>query len=103
MKMPTLTEILIAAGTAFVVAIAIRFYRARSAARSEPPHVHDVLMKRAQAYADESPFLAHLCRQYRTNRHLSERQAKTVARAIERLERAAAASPPSAAKGSKRS
>jgi hypothetical protein len=43
-------------------------------------------MKRAQAHASESPFLAHLCRQYRTNGHLSDRQARTVAKAIARLE-----------------
>ncbi|TAJ41319.1 MAG: hypothetical protein EPO55_06100 [Reyranella sp.] len=85
--MPTLTQILIAMGMALVVAIAIRVYRARSA-KQAPPHVHDVLMKRAQVYASESPFLAHLCRQYRTNGHLSDRQAKTVAKAIARLEAA---------------
>lgn len=83
--MPTLTEILIAMGTALVVAVAIRFYRARSA-KQPPPHVHDVLMKRAEAHASESPFLAHLCRQYRTNGHLSDRQARTVAKALARLE-----------------
>ncbi len=84
-RMPTLTEILIAMSVALVVAVSIRFYRARSA-KQAPPHVHDVLMRRAEVYASESPFLAHLCRQYRTNGHLSDRQAKTVARAIARLE-----------------
>jgi len=84
---PTLRDFLIAAGVAIVVAVAIRVWRARSAGRRQgPPHVHDVLMKRAEAYASESPFLAHLCRQYRTNGHLSDRQAKTVAKAIARLE-----------------
>ncbi len=83
--MPTLTEILIAMSVALVVAVSIRFYRARSA-KQAPPHIHDVLMKRAEVYASESPFLAHLCRQYRTNGHLSDRQAKTVAKALARLE-----------------
>jgi hypothetical protein len=85
--MPTLTQVLIAMGVALVVAVAIRVYQARSA-KQPPPHVHDVLMKRAEVYASESPFLAHLCRQYRTNGHLSDRQAKTVAKAIARLEAA---------------
>jgi len=84
---PTLKDFLIAAGVAIVVAIAIRVWRARSASRRQgPPHIHDALMKRAQAYASESPFLAHLCRQYRANGHLSDRQAKTVTKAIARLE-----------------
>ena len=83
--LPSLTEILIAMCAALVVAVSIRFYRARSA-KQAPPHVHDVLMKRAEAYASESPFLAHLCRQYRMNGHLSERQARTVAKALARLE-----------------
>jgi len=84
---PTLKDFLIAAGLAIVVAVAIRIFRARSATRRQgPPHVHDVLMKRAQTYESESPFLAHLCRQYRTNGHLSDRQARTVAKAIARLE-----------------
>lgn len=84
---PTLKDFLIAAGLAIVVAIAIRIFRARSASRRQgPPHVHDVLMKQAEAHASESPFLAHLCRQYRTNGHLSDRQARTVAKAIARLE-----------------
>lgn len=85
-NMPSLTQILIAMGAALVVAVAIRVYRARSAKQAEPPHVHDVLMKRAQVYVGESPFLAHLCRQYETNGHLSDRQAKTVAKALARLE-----------------
>jgi hypothetical protein len=83
---PTLTQFLIAVGAAFVVAMAIRLFRARYAKDRTPPHIHDVLMKRAEAYAGESPFLAHLCRQYRTNGHLSDRQARTVAKAIARLE-----------------
>ena len=91
--MPTLTQLLIAAGAAFVVAMAIRLFRARSARNRTPPHVHDLLMKRAQAYTSESPFLAHLCRQYQTNGHLSDRQAKTVAKALARLE-ASKSSPP---------
>lgn len=90
---PTLRDFLIAAGVAIVVAVAIRVFRARSASRRQgPPHVHDVLMKRAEAYASKSPFLEHLCRQYRTSGHLSDRQAKTVAKALARLE--AAKSPP---------
>jgi len=88
-SVPTLRDFLIAAGVAIVVAVAIRLYRARSGSgRKGPPHVHDVLMTRAEAYTSESPFLAHLCRQYRTNGHLSDRQVKTVAKAIARLEAA---------------
>jgi hypothetical protein len=85
---PTLRDFLIASGVAIVVAVAIRIFRARSASRRRqgPPQVHDALMKRAEAYASESPFLAHLCRQYQKNGHLSDRQAKTVAKAIARLE-----------------
>lgn len=83
--MPTLTQILIAVGAAAVVAIAIRLFRARLANRA-PPHVHEALMKRAQAYASESPFLARLCRQYQANGHLSDRQARTVEKALARLE-----------------
>ncbi len=84
--MPSLTQILIAVGVAIVVAIAIRAFRGWSARPKAPPHVHDALMRQAQGYASESPFIAHLCRQYRANGHISDRQAKTVAKAIARLE-----------------
>lgn len=83
---PSLTQILIAVGAAIAMAVAIRVFRARSAGSRTPPNVHAALMKRAQGYAGESPFLAHLCRQYRANGHLSDRQARTVAKALARLE-----------------
>lgn len=88
-SMPSMTQIMIAAGVGLVAAIAIRAYRAWSARRRQTStYVHDALMKRAQGYAAESPFVAHLCRQYRANGRISDRQAKTVAKAIARLEAA---------------
>ena len=46
-----LTEILIVAGAALVVAIAIKVFRARQAARNRgPAHIHEALMKRAELH-----------------------------------------------------
>ena len=79
------TEILIAAGVAVVVAVAIRIVRARLAARNRgPAHIHEALMKRAEAYADKSPFLRNACREFKANGHISNRQAETVRKAIAR-------------------
>ncbi|MBN9088945.1 MAG: hypothetical protein J0J01_18720 [Reyranella sp.] len=72
---------------AVVVAVGIQLYRARRAARSERTGPHDLLMKRAQAHADGSAFLAKACKEYRANRHLSARQVEAVETALERLER----------------
>lgn len=81
-------EILIVVGAAFVVAVAIKLFRTWSAGRTRGPvHVHDALMKQAQTYASQSPFLRNVCRQYQINRHLSDRQAEAVAKAIARLDR----------------
>ncbi len=81
-------EILIVVGAAFVVAIAIKLFRAWSAGRNQAPaHVHDALMKQAQAHSAESPFLRNVCREYEANGHISDRQAKAVARALARLGR----------------
>ena len=43
-------------------------------------------MKRAEAYADESPFLRNVCREFKANGHVSNRQAEAVKRAIARIE-----------------
>ena len=81
------TEILIAAGVALVVAVAIRVYRARKAARDRgPAHIHEALMKRAEAVADKSPFLRKVCREFKANGHISNRQAEAVKKAIARIE-----------------
>lgn len=80
-------EILIVAGVATVVAVAIRVYRARSAARDRgPAHIHEGLMKRAEAVADGSPFLRKVCREFKVNGHISNRQAEAVKKAIARIE-----------------
>lgn len=82
------TEILIVVVVAVIVAIGIRLFRARAAARDKgPPHIHDALMKRAEAHADASPFLRKVCREYRANGHVSNRQAEAVSEAIARLEK----------------
>jgi hypothetical protein len=79
------TEILIAAGVALVVAVAIRIVRARVAERNRgPAHIHEALMKRAEAYADKSPFLQKVCREFKANGHISNRQAEAVKKAIAR-------------------
>lgn len=81
------TEVLIAASAAAVVAITIRVVRARRAARDRRPvHIHEPLMKRAEAYADESPFLRNVCREFKANGHISNRQAEAVQKAIARIE-----------------
>lgn len=82
------SEILIVVVMAVVVAIGIRLFRARAAAQGKgPPHIHDALMKRAEAHADASPFLRKVCREYRANGHISNRQAEAVAEAIARLDK----------------
>ena len=81
------TEILIAAGAAMVVAIGIRIWRARVAARERgPAHIHEALMKRAEALADQSPFLRKVCHEFKANGHISNRQADAVKKAIARIE-----------------
>jgi hypothetical protein len=81
------TEILVAAGVAMVVAIGIRIWRARAAARERGPvHIHEPLMKRAEALADQSPFLRKVTREFKANGHISNRQAHAVKKAIERIE-----------------
>jgi type IV secretory pathway protease TraF len=81
------TEIAIAAGAAVIVAVAIRVVRARRAARDRGPvHIHEPLMKRAEALADKSPFLRNVCREFKANGHISNRQAAAVKKAIERIE-----------------
>jgi hypothetical protein len=86
MTAPSL-DIIIFFVMAVVVAVGIQLYRARRAARSQPVGPHDLLMKRAETYADESAFLAKACKDYRATRHLSERQVEAVETALERLER----------------
>ncbi|TAJ87517.1 hypothetical protein [Reyranella sp.] len=81
------TEILIVLGVAAIVAIGIRLFRANSAARREAPHIHDGLMKRAETHAATSSFLRKVCREYKANGHISNRQAEAVAKALARLER----------------
>ena len=81
------TEILVAAGVAMVVAIGIRIWRARAAARERGPvHIHEPLMKRAEALADQSPFLRKVTAEFKANGHISNRQADAVKKAIERIE-----------------
>ncbi len=81
-------EILIVVGAAVVAAVAIKLYKAWSARRNQPPaHVHDALMKQAQAHVAQSPFLKNVCREYEANGHISDRQAEAVARALARLGR----------------
>lgn len=81
------TEILIAAGVGLVVAVIIRIIRARRAARDRgPTHIHEPLMKRAEALADKSPFLRKVSLEFKANGHISNRQAEAVRKAIARLE-----------------
>jgi hypothetical protein len=87
-----LEAVLIASAAAAVVAIAIRLYRARSAARTRPIGRHDILMKRAEAHIDSNAFLRKACRDYRATGHLSERQVEAVERALERTEATASKS-----------
>lgn len=51
-----------------------------------PPGKHDMLMKRAEAHADKSPFLRNMCRQHKANGHLSQRQVEQIEKALARLE-----------------
>ncbi len=80
-------EIAIFAGAALIVGVSIQLVRAWLARRNAAPTgIHDQLIKQAEAYAERSPFLKTVCRQYRKNGHISERQADAVATAIARLE-----------------
>ena len=82
-----LTEILIVVVVALVVAIGIRLIRARRAARNRgPAHIHEALMKRAEAQAERSPFLRKVVNEFKANGHVSNRQAEAVAKALKRLE-----------------
>ena len=85
-NLPSLLEISIAAGTAGIVAVGIKLWRARHAGRSAPLSALDALMKRAEAHAEESPFLRTVSRQYKTGGHISKRQIDSVTRALARLE-----------------
>lgn len=81
------TEILIAAGVAMVVAVGIRIWRARAAARARgPTHIHEALMKRAETLTDKSPFLRKVTAEFKANGHISNRQAEAVKKAIARIE-----------------
>ena len=80
-------EIAIFAGAALIVGVSIQLVRAWLARRNAAPtSIHDQLIKQAEAYAERSPFLKTVCKQYRKNGHISERQADAVATAIARLE-----------------
>ena len=80
-------EIAIFAGAALIVGVSIQLVRAWLARRNAAPTgIHDQLIKQAEAYAERSPFLKTVCKQYRKNGHISERQADAVANAIARLE-----------------
>ena len=77
------TEILIAAGVAMVVAVGIRIWRARAAARERgPAHIHEALMKRAETLADKSQFLRKVSAEFKANGHISNRQADAVSPAV---------------------
>jgi len=43
-------------------------------------------MKRAEGFADRSPFLRNVCREFKANGHISDRQADAVRKALDRLE-----------------
>ena len=80
-------EIAIFAGAALIVGVSIQLVRAWLARRNAAPTgIHDQLIKQAETYAERSPFLKTVCKQYRKNGHISERQADAVANAIARLE-----------------
>jgi heme/copper-type cytochrome/quinol oxidase subunit 2 len=82
-----LTEILIVVGVAFIVAIAVRVFRARRAARNRgPAHIHEALMKRAELHTERSPFLKKVVSEFKANGHVSNRQAEAVAKALKRFE-----------------
>lgn len=81
------TEVMIAAAAALVVAVTIRVIRARKAeADRGPAHIHEPLIKRAESYADKSAFLRNVCREFKANGHISNRQAEAVKKAIARIE-----------------
>ena len=81
------TEIAIAVVTAVIVAVVIRIFRARADARNRgPAHIHEPLMKRAETFADQSPFLRKVCREFQANGHISNRQAEAVRKALARLQ-----------------
>ena len=81
------TEFAIAAITAVIVAVGIRIMRARTEARNRgPAHIHEPLMKRAEAFADQSPFLRKVCHEFEANGHISNRQAEAVRKALARFE-----------------
>lgn len=81
------TEFLIMAAAAAIVAVAIRIVRARLAKRNRrPAHIHEALMKRAEACSEGSPFLRNICREFKANGHISDRQAEAVRKAIARIE-----------------
>jgi hypothetical protein len=81
------TEFLIAIGAALVVAIGIKLWRAERARARAPIGKNDILMKRAEAYQDRSAFLKKAVRDYKANRHLSERRLEEVEKALERVEK----------------
>ena len=86
-----LTQMAIATVAAIVVAVAIKLYRARSERqRRGPAHIHGPLMKRAETHAAQSPFLRNVCREYKANGHISDRQAEAVAKALARIDRRSA-------------
>lgn len=76
--------ILIFVVAAVVAAAAGIFLRRRL--NRPPPHEHEALMKRADAHAENNPFLKNMCRQYRSNGHLSKRQVEQITKALARLE-----------------
>ena len=78
-------EFLVAAGAALAVAIIVKLWRAERARSRAPIGKHDLLMKRAEAYADRSAFLRKACRDYKANKHLSARQLEEVEKALERV------------------
>ena len=82
-----LTEILIVVVTALIVAIAVKIFRARRDARDRgPAHIHEALMKRAELYAERSPFLRKVVLEFKANGHVSNRQAEAVEKALKRFE-----------------
>ena len=79
------TELAIITGFAMVVAVGIQLFRAYQARRGAPTHIHGALMKRAEGFADRSPFLRNVCREFKANGHISDRQADAVRKALDRL------------------
>ena len=81
------TEIAIAVVSAVIVAVVIRIFRARADARTRGPvHIHEPLMKRAEALAAQSAFLRKVTREFKANGHISNRQAEAVRKALTRFE-----------------